>query len=196
VLLALLDSIVVLLFLAPELVEKLPWTTVMAARALIAAVLPVVILLLTGLLTAEAKATLIYWRIDNPQPGSEAFTKYAPRDSRIDLTALRKHVGTFPNGRRDQNTKWYKLYLRVASEPSVVESHKFFLMYREMAVMSLPLIFLGPALLHWAGASWTSEILTATFFLSQYAMTTISARHSGVRFVQNVLALHSAKKIA
>lgn len=188
------DAVIVLLFVAPEFVEDIPLTRMLLLRASAAVVLPVCILLATGMLSAEAKAVLIFWKISNPNPGSEAFTKHAHRDSRIDLVALKRNVGAFPSDPRSQNAKWYKLYQLVAGEPSVVEAHKFFLVYREMAVISLCLLLFAPPALRYAGASWLSISAAGAIFLAQFLLTVVNARHSGVRFVQNVLALHAVKK--
>jgi hypothetical protein len=68
-------------------------------------------------------------------------------------------------------------------------------MYRDMAVLSLPLIALAPLGLYVANSSKNAMWLAAGMFLLQYVLTAVSARHAGERFVCNVLALHAAKKI-
>ena len=78
--LAALDVAVVLLFIAPELVDA-SMTTIL--RASVSPLLPVVVLLLTGPLSHDAKARLVYWRIANPLPGSQAFTKHAPGSTHV-----------------------------------------------------------------------------------------------------------------
>ena len=59
--LASLDVAVVLAFLTPELISGSAWDNVAAARALSGALLPVVVLLLTGALSHQVKAKLVYW---------------------------------------------------------------------------------------------------------------------------------------
>lgn len=193
VMLAALDVIVVLLFVAPELAEAVTLPRLAAFRAFIAPALPVLVLLLTGILPANVKAMLVFWKIATPLPGSAAFTKHAPADQRIDMAALKKNVGAFPTDPTEQNTKWYKLYQLVADEVSVVEAHKLFLMYRDMAVMSLPLIVLVPLGLWFASAS--GQLTAAAVFFVQYLVTALNARHSGNRFVSNVLAVHATRKV-
>lgn len=192
VMLAVFDAAVVLFFVAPELVSA----SVMAVlRASSTAVLPVVVLLLTGPLSHDAKARLVYWRIANPLPGSRAFSKYAPADARIDMKALAKNVGALPSDPAEQNAKWYKLYRMVGDDPAVMHAHKLYLMYRDMATMSLLLIPLVPAALWYAGAPAASRWLAGGLFAAQYVVCAISARHSGTRFVCNVLAVHSITKV-
>lgn len=190
--LAAFDAAVVLLFVAPGLIDA---STLAILRAGSTTALPVVVLLLTGLLSHEAKARLVYWRIANPLPGSQAFTKHAPADARIDMKALAKNVGTLPTDPGEQNAKWYKLYRLVGDDAAVAHAHKLYLMYRDMAAMSLLLIPLVPATLWYAGAPPASRWIAVGLFALQYVVCAISARHSGTRFVCNVLAVHSTMKL-
>lgn len=196
VLLAVLDVVVILFFVAPELIDGIPLTKLAVIRALGTAALPVVVLLLTGLLPANVKAMLVFWKVTNPLPGSQAFTKHGPADARINMAALKKNVGALPTDPAEQNAKWYGLYKLVADDVAVVEAHKLFLMYRDMAAMSLPLIVLVPLGLRLAGAGGMEAWIAVGAFLAQYLATALSGRHSGVRFVCNVLAVHSTRKVA
>jgi hypothetical protein len=192
VMLAVLDAAVVLLFIAPELVDA---GMLALLRVGSTAVLPVVVLLLTGLLSHEAKARLVYWKIANPLPGSAAFTKHAPADARIDMKALARNVGALPTEPAEQNAKWYKLYQQVSGDAAVAHAHKLYLMYRDMASMSLILMPLVPAALWYAGAPPASRWIAGGLLVLQYVVCAISARHSGTRFVCNVLAIHSTTKV-
>ncbi len=69
-------------------------------------------------------------------------------------------------------------------------------MYRDMAMLSLPLIVLAPLGLYASDSSTKAILGAAVLFSVQYVLTAFSARHARERFVSNVLALHSAKKIA
>ena len=69
-------------------------------------------------------------------------------------------------------------------------------MYRDMAVLSLPLVVLAPLGLYLAEANAKALLVAASLFLAQYVLAAISARNAGERFVCNVLAVHSAKKFA
>jgi hypothetical protein len=192
VMLAMLDAAAVLLFVAPELMSS---STMTVLRAGSTAVLPVVVLLLTGLLSHDAKARLVFWKIANPLPGSEAFSKHARADARIDMKALAKNVGDLPDDPGAQNAKWYKLYRLVDDDAAVIQAHKLYLMYRDMAAMSLLLVLLVPAALWYAGGQPESRWIAGALFVVQYAVCAIGARHSGARFVCNVLAIHSVIKV-
>lgn len=193
--LALFDVIVVLLFVVPEIINTATISQLTIARVFGTTVLPVVVLLLTGLLPHDMKAVLVYWRTRDVLPGCQAFSKHSPDDARINMAALKKNVGVLPTEPAEQNTKWFKLYKMVANDPTVVEVHKMYLLYRDMAAMSLPLIVLVPLALYFVGASTAALWIAAGLFVLQFIATVLGARHSGVRFVCNVLAIHSATKV-
>jgi len=195
VLLVAADVLFVILFVAPGLFSGGTLTQIGIGRVLTTTVIPVVVLLIVNVLPHDVKSMLVYWKPLGVLPGCEVFTKYGPRDPRIDMVALKKNVGTFPTESAEQNSKWYKLYKQVPNEPEVWEAHKLFLMYRDMAVLSLPLVVLVPLSLNVAGASNSTLALAAGLFIIQYLLTALSARWSGIRFVCNVLAIHSARKI-
>ncbi len=195
VLLAAADVLFVLLFVAPDLLNGVTLTQIGIGRVLATTVMPVVVLLIVNVLPHDVKSTLVYWKPLGVLPGCEAFTKYGPRDPRIDMASLKKNVGALPTESTEQNSKWYKLYKQVPNEPEVQEAHKLFLMYRDMAVLSLPLVALVPLSLNVAGAANSTLALAAGLFIVQYLLTALSARWSGVRFVCNVLAIHSTRKI-
>lgn len=195
VMLAVLDTIVVLLFVAPEVIKDATWNQLTVMRGLATTVLPVAVLLLTGLLSHNVKAMLVYWRIKSPMPGCAAFTRHGPADVRIDMAALKKNVGELPTDPAEQNKKWFKLYKMVGDDKAVIEAHKAYLMYRDMAAMSLPLIVLVPIGLGFVGALTSGIWIATAFFAVQFVACCLGARNSGIRFVCNVLSVHSTKKV-
>lgn len=164
-------------------------------RLMTAVLVPVCVLLLVNVLPHKAKCMLVYWKPYGWLPGSEVFTKFAPDDVRVDMNSLARNVGPLPETPREQNARWYQLYKLVENQTEVAEAHRSFLMYRDMAVLSLAFVALAPAALYFAGASKGGQQLAAVVFGVQFILTALSARWSGVRFVCNVVALHSAKKI-
>lgn len=193
--LLLADLAVVLLFLVPGVPSGASLTELGNWRLLTTVVVPIVVLLLVNVLPHKLKCLLVYWRPYGWLPGCEAFSKYGPADVRIDMAALTRHVGPLPTESGKQNARWYQLYKQVENEPEVAEAHKGFLMYRDMAVLSLPFIAMAPAMLFYAGATPGSQWVGAGVFAIQYFLSAVSARHSGIRFVTNVLAVHSARRV-
>jgi hypothetical protein len=195
VLLAAADVLAIFLFVAPEIASGVPLTELGIGRVSATTGLPVVILLLVNVLPHEVKSSLVFWKLRDALPGCRAFTRYAPRDQRIDMVALKDNIGAFPSEPADQNAKWFKLYKQVPADPTVRDAHRHFLLYRDMAALSLPLIVLVPAALYFSGVPRTALWSAAALFFTQYLLTALSARWSGVRFVCNVLAVHSAKNV-
>jgi len=193
--LTLLDIVMLLVFAFPAVIEATSLTLLMSMRAALMMVLPIAVLLLSSLIPHNVKAMLVYWKLKNVLPGHQAFTRYGPSDPRVDMAALKKNVGALPTEPAEQNAFWYKLYRRVESENSVVDAHKMYLLWRDAAALSLPLVIALPLLLRWNGASTKAAWIACAIFAVQYLLTQMAARHSGIRFVCNVLAIHSTKRI-
>nr|WP_295075130.1 hypothetical protein [uncultured Roseateles sp.] len=193
--LATADAILLGLFVAPEVLTSATATQLGLFRALSAALMPVLVLLLLNLLSSNAKAMLVFWKPLGVLPGCEAFTRHGPADPRVDMAQLKKNVGALPTDPKEQNSKWYKLYKQIESRTEVMSAQKDFLMYRDMAVLSLPLALLTPVALWGAGVGASGIWGAAGLFVAQYLLTRVSARHAAERFVCTVLAVHSAVKI-
>lgn len=153
---------------------------------------PLIVLLLTSLLPSTVKARLVFWRWRDALPAHRAFSVHAPGDPRIDLERLRAAVGELPVAPRDQNATWYRLFKRLEREPIVAEAHRHFLLFRDLAALSVLLAVIAPAALYILGAKVAAVVIAFGFLTSQYGATAIAARHHGVRLVTNVLALLGA----
>ena len=190
-----LDVLVLLVIAFHTAIDDLTPTRLAMIRASLTALLPIPVLVLSSLISADHKAILVFWRLSNPLPGARAFSVHAPADHRIDLAKLKKNVGEFPAAERDQNSKWYGLYKQVDSDLSVVDSHKNYLLFRDIAAMSLLLVPTVPLVLYFSGIDSTRMLVSAAWFLGQYLVTAFAARTTGIRFVQNVLAVHASRKV-
>lgn len=190
------DLIAVLFFLVPGVPSGASLAELGSWRLLTTIVAPVVVLLLVDVLPNELKCLLVYWRPYGWLPGSEAFSKYGPGDPRVDMQALEQHVGSLPTDTRKQNARWYQLYKQIEDEAEIRDSQQKFLLYRDLAVLSLPFVALAPVCLYLAGASAGAQWIGAGIFIIQYLLTATSARHRGIRFVTNVVAVHSARQVS
>jgi hypothetical protein len=186
------DIIIVVAFVYPALISSSSASELTIARAMVTLVLPVVVLLLTGLLPHNIKASLVYWKVTDVLPAHEAFTKHALSDARVDMAALRADVGELPTIPNEQNRLWFKLYKATENAPTVLEAHKMYLLYRDMAAISFLLFFSAPIGFYLSGFGRAAVLATAGIFALQYLIAAISARHSGIRFVTNVMSIHSA----
>lgn len=189
-----LDFLVLLVLAFNTTIEALTPDRVAAIRASLAALLPIPVLLLSSLISANLKASLVFWRLKYPLPGSRAFSVHAPADHRIDLENLKGQVGEFPVDERSQNSTWYRLYKQVESEPSVLDSHKNYLLFRDIAAMSVLLIPIVPIVLYFLRVDTTAIFISGTWFLGQYVIAALAARSTGIRFVQNVLAVYTSER--
>ncbi len=154
----------------------------------------VITTVLNGLLSADAKACLVFLRWHNALPGHRAFSQYATSDPRIDLVALRKTIGPeFPVNPVDQNRVWYRIYKTVEEEPAVSQVHKDFLLLRDYTGLCvLFIIFYGTVGLSTI-ASTRTFILYLLILIIQYVVVRQAASHYGVRMVKTVLAQKAAK---
>lgn len=162
-----------------------------AKRAGAIAIFPVLVLLLVNIIPASWRDCLGHMRWLNPLPGSRAFSVYGPADSRINMVALEQTYGALPTIAKEQNAFWYKLYKKVENETSVIESQRRYLLFRDLTVMSLTLLLVSPVLaifLDWRQVGWCALILAF-----QALLCAVSSRNSGIRFITNVLVLHSVK---
>ena len=142
--------------------------------------------------SAENKARIVFLRWKNPLPGSEAFTRHAASDPRVDLDAIEGAHGPLPTDPREQNALWYRMYKSVADDSSVWQVHREFLFTRDYTCLSLMvLVVLGGAGFFLIPSTQTGLIYLALLVL-QYFLTSRAARHHGGRFVTTVLALKGA----
>jgi len=162
-------------------------------RSLLPAGLGVVLAgVVNGLLSADTKARLVYWRWSNPLPGSFAFSRHSERDARIDMTELRRVVGVWPSDPRQQNALWYRFYKSVEHEPAVTDVHRHFLLTRDYAgIAFLMLVVAGPLGLLLLPSAVTAAAYIGLLLL-QYLLTRQAATNYGVRFVTTVLALKAS----
>lgn len=115
-------------------------------KAVLGLVMPFVTLVLDGIVSADTKAVLVYWRLRNPLPGCEAFTKHGPADTRVDMKTLERRYGPFPVAANHQNQLWYKLFKAAEDQPSVAQAHRMSLMTRDLTSLGVAIIPLGAIL--------------------------------------------------
>ncbi len=171
------------------------WQRISAKNGFIAAGMPVLVIVLNGILSDIAKARLVFWRWKNPLPGCRAFIGSLHDDPRIDVDRLKKKHGPFPRAAKEQNALWYKLYKKHSDTITVSESHRIYLLTRDMACMaalfvlpfSLVVALSAPA----AKIAW---VYMGGLFLQYWCFAT-AARNYGNRFVKNVLTEESQSKL-
>lgn len=145
---------------------------------------------LTGQLDAVQKARLIFLRWHDPLPGGEAFTKWMLADRRIDVAGVKRKHGPLPQKRDEQNRLWYRLYKAVASDSSVEDASKHYLLSRDATFVALFMGFASSGALLWFGEGATLKSVFAGVCLVAFLLVWRSARLAGQRLVTQVLILN------
>jgi hypothetical protein len=145
-------------------------------------------------LNDRAKARLVFWRWNDPLPGSDAFSVHLHQDPRIDVDALTKRFGPFPTVRKEQNARWYAMYRSVENEASVVQVHRNFLFTRDYTGLSFMLLVVFGAVGFWQISSLKTATIYFGLLLAQYFVVRQAAKNNGIRFVTTVLALKAIGK--
>jgi hypothetical protein len=167
------------------------WQRVTSKDGIIAAGVPLLAIILSGVLGDTGKARIVFWRWRNPLPGCRAFTELIATDPRIDVLALKQKVGPFPRKPHEQNALWYRLYRGRKNELVVSQSHRIYLLTRDLAALAaLFVILFSTGLLLGAVNTKTVTLYIAALVL-QYFLVASAARNYGTRFVLNVLSEES-----
>jgi hypothetical protein len=159
-------------------------------KGLGASISPLLLFLLNGLISSNQKAVLVFWKLKNPLPGSEVFSKLSKEDTRIDREKLKDIYGPLPKNPSEQNKLWYKIYKKNSLDIVISESHRAFLLARDLTSLCfLFVIFIGFPVLFIG--KWPINIYYIAFLLVQYFIVVIGAQNRGRRFVTNVLAIET-----
>lgn len=144
---------------------------------------------LTGLLSSEAKARLVFLRWCHALPGHRAFSVHAVRDPRIDIGTLERIYGTaLPVDPVEQNRAWYGIYKTVANDIAVRQAHRDFLLLRDYTSLCVLFFVLYGA----TGLFVIPSVKVGLVYLLVLALQFTFVRHAasnyGTRMVTTVLA--------
>ena len=167
------------------------WHRVTAKDGLLAAIMPILAIVLSGVFSDTWKARLVFWRWHDPLPGCRVFSELLATDYRIEKTRLAKKLGEYPQEADEQNALWFSLYKKHGDVGKVLESHKIYLLTRDLTSISASFVILFPLGIFAANLKWEVAAIYAGALLLQYVFIAISARNYGNRFVLNVLVEES-----
>lgn len=167
---------------------QLKYSELSAKDGLIMTLMPVLVLVLSGIFSSELKAKVVFWKLRHALPGHRAFTKLAPADPRLNLDVLRKSMGNFPSSPEEQNAQWYRLYRKVEDAPPVKHAHWNFLLARDLCSISLVFAVMGTVGLFFGGLPLGLLLTYFVTMILHYLVLLVVARNHGNRFVCNVLA--------
>lgn len=173
---------------------SMTWTllsSVSIKERIIGLITPIGVFVLDGLLSADTKARVVYWRYKHPLPGSRAFSEHLKEETRADPDRLVQQWGVFPDAPAGQNRLWYRIYRSVEKEIRVHEAHRAWLFARDLTAYTfLFLIIFGIATLV-SGTLWPVGWGYIATLAIQYVSAMTAARNYGARFVCTVLAIAS-----
>lgn len=168
------------------------WQRVTTKDGIIAACIPILAIVLSGVLSDAGKARLVFWRWRNPLPGCRVFTDLIGTDPRIDVSVLKNKHGEFPNDPQAQNALWYRLYRGHKTTPLVWEAHKIYLLTRDMATIAAVFVVLFSIGVVAAAVNWKTSLLYVGALTVQYVFVASAAQNYGERFVLDVLSEESS----
>lgn len=167
------------------------WMHVTAKNGIVAVSIPLATIIMAGLLNDINRARLVFWRWRHPLPGTRAFSELISTDSRIDVPTLKKSIGKFPRAPQEQNAVWYRLYRKHKMTRSVWESHKVYLLTRDMSVIAALTALLFSVGVATAGTNLRTTLIYFVLLTVQYALIAKAAHNYGNRFVLNVICEES-----
>lgn len=149
----------------------------------------IVTTVLNGLLSANAKARLVFLRWHNALPGHRAFSQYAKADPRIDLAALEKlHGSQLPNDPIEENKVWFRMYKTVENAPAVLQVHRDFLLLRDYTGLAALFLVIFGGVGIYAIESQRTCVIYLVILVIQYLLVRQAASNYGIRMVTTVLA--------
>lgn len=160
-----------------------------AKDGMVAALSPIIVFVLSGILNADIKSIIVFWRIKNPLPGNRVFTELGPKDARIDMNKIGQIVGTVPTEPKQQNSLWYKYSKKYQDSLTVKTAYKHFLLARDMTAITLVMLVPLPFSVIIINKNWQGAFIYFGILLGQYILLTLVAQNHGKRFACNVLAV-------
>jgi hypothetical protein len=166
------------------------WKSFLIARGIWLLIVPIILFIVSGLLTSDQKAGLVFWRRRHALPGHRAFSIHLGSDTRIDAGVIKSRYNPLPNTPEEENALWYKLYKTHGEIPSVKRSHKDFLLGRELTSIAFLFLLIGGI----SGLFWIeglNRFYYLSFMILQYITLSYVTMNYARRFVTNVLATES-----
>lgn len=146
-------------------------------------------LLINGFYKSEYKYIIVFWKIKNNLPGCRVFTELATKDPRIDYNSLVRKYDPLPKKPDEQNKLWYKILKRHPDDEAILQSHRDFLLFRDLTAITFSLmiifllVFVTARIFH-----FNLGISYFIIFLLEYLLLVVITRNKAERFVLNVVA--------
>jgi hypothetical protein len=149
---------------------------------------------ISGIISPEFKYILVFLKTKDTLPGCRAFSEYIHRDPRIDPKIIENKNGSLPTLPIEQNRLWYKIYKKYENERSVLESHKNFLLMRDLCSISLIFFLILGTIGYFTIANKIHWITYSSLLATVFLLLMLAAKNYGIRLVTNVLAVDTCSK--
>ncbi|MDD4438873.1 MAG: hypothetical protein PHS04_12690 [Tissierellia bacterium] len=152
-------------------------------------------ILLNGVLKTDYKNLLIFWKSKHSLPSYFVFSKLSKKDDRIDFDELSNTYAPLPEEPELQHRLWYKILKKYPDDEMILQSHRDYLMYRDLTAILFLLIVLYIVIfiiMKLAGVNILS--LPIIVYMVEYFLLVISTRNKAERFVLNVIACDLSQK--
>jgi hypothetical protein len=151
---------------------------------------PIILIILNGMLSSNLKVVIVFWKRKFGLPGHIAFSKLLYSDHRININNLSNKYGDLPADPIEQNNLWYKIMQKHKDDIVVIESHKVYLLTRDMTSIAFIFLLSIPVLL-FSDIELRYKLFSSAYFILQYLILLIVTRNYANRFTCNVLAKDS-----
>jgi hypothetical protein len=139
---------------------------------------------LNGLLSSELKYKIVFLRWKNPLPGSR-LKQTIRNDSRFTLDRVVEKFGPIPEDPKDQNVFWFqKIYKPIQNEEKVRNTHKSFLLTRDLTGISALLLIASIIYV----ATFSSGLWIIFVLVIEFLLLRLAASNYGKRLVCTVIA--------
>lgn len=152
----------------------------------------IITIVLNNLITPDFKAKIVFWKIKDPLPGCRIFTELINKDSRIDMELIKEKYGELPTDSFEQNKLWYKIYTKHRFDNMVFDTHREFLISRDLTGLSFVFLVGFTILAIILFKSSLKISIYVLYLLIQYISIAIYSQNRGYRFAKNVLAIESS----
>ena len=146
-----------------------------------------------SILPRSAKEILVFWRLKERLPGHRAFKDESiSADGRINWQTVRSYGGEPNLSATEQNNLWYRWYRSYQDHPTVIQSHRLYLAFRDLtavAALSAPIFAIA---VFWSLSVWVA-ILFMIFPVLAYTMFMIVARNKAYDMMAQVLVMKSSE---
>jgi len=147
-----------------------------------------VVFILNGIVNSNLKEIFVFWKIKERLPGFKSFSVIAKKDPRVDIKYIENRYGTLPNKPIEQNRLWYKIYKNNENVPFVFESHRLYILNRDLCCLSLIVLVLYLVCIIIDIFNRDMNLIYFITLIFQYVVLVVCARNYCLRFVSNVLA--------